>query len=235
MIRYYLSVCLCFIFLLIRTFYSSARIFVLIGISLRLFAYSSRTKGWTLSLINSLAKFFYSSEHRSRTDILFTYIFLFVIITNMLGLYSFSHHIILNSVSLVLVFLVIFLWRYSYECYFSKGWGSLATSLVVNITYPTLSLLLRNIEVLTHLFRPITLMARMWVNIWVGHSILSLLSFISIKSMSEEFNFKSSSLVLPIVQGSLLIYELIIIFLQSAVIVYLSFVYYRDNVKATKH
>jgi len=132
----------------------------------------------------------------------------------------------------VLIHLVIQLWWFSYKIYWDRGWNYLTNTLIVDIICPSLSLLLRNIEILTHIFRPVTLMARIWVNIWVGHCILSIISFIYIKRVSAGFGSWFIMLLFPIAQRLLLLYELIITLLQSTVIVYLSFIYYRDNLRA---
>lgn len=177
---------------------------------------------------------FYSTNHPSNICLLYTFVFFLVLSTNLIGLFIYNQHILLTRVILTLVGLVIILWLLSYRSYTNRGWGYLANMLIVNMTYPSLSLLLRNIEILTHLFRPVTLIARIWVNMWVGHCMLSIVSFLYIKIMSEGFTSRSSFILFPVIQRFFMLYELIIILLQSTVIVYLSFVYYRDNLRSTK-
>merc|ERR1711936_266354 len=113
--------------------------------------------------------------------------FFLITSTNLIGLYIYNQYVLLTSLILVLIRLVLILWIFSYRRYLNRGCNYLANTLIVNIIYPSLSLLLRNIEILTHMFRPVTLIARIWVNMWVGHCILSILSFIYIKRFSAGF------------------------------------------------
>ena len=190
---------------------------------------------WLITLLRTLINLFYSANHSNNVNLIYTFIFFLIASTNLIGLYRYNQHILLTSVILVLMRLVLMLWLFSYRRFIHRGWIYLANTLIVNMIYPSLSLLLRNIEILTHIFRPLTLMARIWVNIWVGHCMLSILSFIYIKRFSVGFGSGFTMLLFPIAQRSLLLYELIIVLLQSTVIVYLSFVYYRDNLSATNN
>ena len=195
--------------------------------------YVGKNRNWLTIFLRTLISLFYSVNHSSNVILIYTLFFFLIGSTNLIGLYIYNQHVLLTSLILVLIRLVLILWIFSYRRYLNRGWNYLANILIVNIIYPSLSLLLRNIEILTHLFRPVTLMARIWVNMWVGHCILSILSFIYIKRFSTGFGSWFTILLFPVVQGSLLLYELIITLLQSTVIVYLSFVYYRDNLRAT--
>lgn len=193
-----------------------------------------KSKNWVAIMLRPLRKPFYSPDHSGSVNLIYTIIFFLITTSNLLGLYIYNQHILLTRVVIVLTRLVFLLWIFSYKCFINRGWGYLASNLIINMIYPSLSLLLRNIEILTHLFRPLTLIARIWVNIWVGHCILSMLSFIFIKKVSRGLGSRISLLLLlSIAQRSLILYELIIILLQSTVIVYLSFVYYRENLRST--
>jgi len=196
--------------------------------------YVGKSRNWLTLLLRLLINLFYSANYSSNVILIYTLIFFLIASTNLIGLYIYNQHILLTRLILVLIRLVMILWIFSYRRYWNRGWNFLANSLIVNIIFPSLSLLLRNIELLTHMFRPVTLMARIWVNIWVGHCIISILSFAYIKRSYEGFGSWFAILLLPIAQGSLFIYEVIITLLQSTVIVYLAFVYYKDNLRATE-
>ena len=196
-------------------------------------SYVGKNRNRLTILLRTLINLFYSVNHSSNVTLIYTLFFFLIASTNLIGLYIYNQHVLLTSLILVLIRLVLILWIFSYRRYLNRGWNYLANTLIVNIIYPSLSLLMRNIEILTHMFRPVTLMARIWVNMWVGHCILSILSFIYIKRFFTGFGSWFTILLFPIAQGSLLLYELIITLLQSTVIVYLSFVYYRDNLRAT--
>jgi F0F1-type ATP synthase membrane subunit a len=85
---------------------------------------------------------------------------------------------------------------------------------------PLLSLLLSNIEILTQFFRPITLIARLWVNIWVGHLILGALSTLLI------LRGRVTALIRLI---GFFFFETGIICLQAFVFSYLIGVYWEEN------
>ena len=217
---------------IILTHWGTSLILVAIILGRTLSYVGKRRKGVTLFL-STLSKIFYSTDISNRVSTIFTFVFYLIAATNLTGLYVYNQHMLLSSVILVLMRLVLYLWIFSYRRYFNKGWIYLTNTLIVNITYPSLSLLLSNIEILTHIFRPLTLSARIWVNIWVGHSMLSILSFYYIKRFYAGFGSWFSILLFPTVQRSLFLYELMITLLQSSVIVYLSYVYYRDNLSST--
>jgi len=196
--------------------------------------YVGKSRNRLTLLLRVLMNLFYSANYSSNVILIYTLIFFLIASTNLIGLFIYNQHVLLTRLVLVLMRLVIILWIFSYRRYWNRGWNYLTNSLIVNIIFPSLSLLLRNIELLTHMFRPVTLMARIWVNIWVGHCIISILSFAYIKRSYEGFGSWFAILLLPIAQGSLFIYEVIITLLQSTVIVYLAFVYYKDNLRATE-
>ena len=198
-----------------------------------LLCYIGHKGNWLTALLGASNKIFLSANISSKESSIFTYVFIMITSTNLIGLYTYNQHLLLTSVILTLMRVVLILWIFSYRSYYIRGWNYLTNTLIVNISYPSLSLLLSNIEILTHIFRPLTLIARMWVNIWVGHCILTILSFIYIKRFSAGFRSWFTILLFPIAQSSLFLYELIITLLQSTVIVYLSFVYYRDNMSST--
>jgi len=205
---------------------------LIIVILVSILSHIGNSGNWLVIMLGSFKDLFHSENHSSRVILIFTFTFFMVISANLIGTFIYTQHILLTRLTLTLIRLVLILWIFSYRRYLKGGWKYLSNTLVVNIIYPSLSLLLRNIEILTHLFRPVTLIARIWVNMWVGHSILSILSFLYTKEVSVRQGLRSSILILPVTQGILFLYEIMIILLQSAVIVYLSFVYYKDNHRA---
>ena len=218
--------------LIITTHWGSGSL-VMFSVLVSLISSIGKKKNWLTVVLLLPIKFFSSANHPNKVNQMYTLTFFIIVSTNIIGLYTYNHHVLLSSVNLVLARVVLVLWIFSYRRYINRRWGHLTTTLIVNITYPSLSLLLRNIEILTHRFRPLTLIARIWVNMWVGHCILSIISFIFIKKLSVGFVSFSTMFLFPIAQSSLFLYELLIILLQSTVIVYLSFIYYRDNLNST--
>lgn len=150
-------------------------------------SYVGKNRNRLTILLRTLINLFYSVNHSSNVTLIYTLFFFLIASTNLIGLYIYNQHVLLTSLILVLIRLVLILWIFSYRRYLNRGWNYLANTLIVNIIYPSLSLLMRNIEILTHMFRPVTLMARIWVNMWVGHCILSILSFIYIKRFFTGF------------------------------------------------
>jgi F-type H+-transporting ATPase subunit a len=89
-----------------------------------------------------------------------------------------------------------------------------------------LSFLLSNIEILTHLFRPITLTARLWVNIWVGHLL--------IRALSTFVLISGRRIILWFSLGGFFFFETGIICLQAFVFRYLIRVYWKENLEHSK-
>lgn len=197
--------------------------------------YNNGNNSWSIILLGKIRYLFPDRTHSGNERLWYTLILFIVLSENLIGLYMCNQHMLLTSMILALLKLVLVLWLFSYRIYFSRGWKYLAGSLIINIGYPSLSFLLSNIEMLTHLFRPVTLMARIWVNIWVGHCMLTLTSFIIVKRLSGEHPSMFVYVACAMAQSALFLYEIIIVFLQSSVIVYLSFIFYRDNLKSTSN
>jgi F0F1-type ATP synthase membrane subunit a len=95
---------------------------------------------------------------------------------------------------------------------------------VGEMKFPLLSFLLSNIEILTQFFRPITLSARLWVNIWVGHLIIRAISLIFFSSFRRSF-----IILTTILQAGFFLFEAGIISLQTFVFSYLVKVYFEEN------
>ena len=208
--------------------------FMIITLLILLQVWKSFSSSKVNLLVNHLSKNSPTTKYGRKVSILYSLLFFFIVISNFLGLYTHINHPLISSTRRQLIIVVLFLWVNSYNTFILRGWKYLTSGLIVNITYPSLSLLLSNIEILTHLFRPITLIARMWVNIWVGHALLSIVSFFLVKFYFSGPTLYRSFISYPLLQGGLILYELIITLLQSLVIIYLSFIYYRDNLESTK-
>ena len=223
------------IFYLIIIFWAhwGVGLLLIVGVLFSIISHIGKTQKWSNTILSSIENLFYSSNLSCSVTIIYTVFFFLIVSTNLIGIFTYNQHVLLSSIILVLIRLVFFLWLFSYVSYINRRWNYLTNTLMVNIVYPSLSLLLRNIEILTHIFRPLTLIARIWVNMWVGHCILSIMSFMYIKGISVRFSSWITAILFPIAQCSLFLYELIIILLQSTVIVYLSIVYYNDNLKST--
>jgi len=183
-------------------------------------------------ILSTLSQIFIFKGVYDRRKLFYPLLFVMVFISNLLGLYTFGQHLFLSSFSFILIWLTISLWVFSYKGFIVRGLSHLTNALVVNIAYPTLSLLLSNIEIITHIFRPVTLIARLWVNVWVGHCLLSIISFRWLLRVRLSTGYPSSLILWSTLQGGLVFYELGVALLQSLVVVYLSYLYYRENCEA---
>lgn len=164
-------------------------------------------------------------------------LFLLISLSNLIGLWARSQHLIISSFSLVILFSVIYLWGMRYSPFYarkkSKSQPKLTRLLIVNINIPSLSILLSLIEIITHLFRPITLFARIWVNLWVGHLLLGVCRYLFLLATKGPL-LRSITLSVLIIAYSLLLiilqYEVLVSLLQPLVLVYLSVLYLKDNI-----
>ena len=157
----------------------------------------------------------------------FLRIFFFILITNWGGLIPFINHTFLTKIRISILLISSFFWIFSYLPFFFYGKENFTRFTIGEMKFPPLSFLLRNIEVLTHLFRPITLSARLWVNIWVGHLILRAISFYRLGVLGGSLGG-----ILAILRGAgFFLFEVGIIFLQTFVFTYLSKVYFEENLE----
>ena len=202
-------------------------------IMLRMLGWSGNVCRRPISALGSIRHIFNNKNNYTYITVVYSLFLLISLIVNILGLFIFGQQLFLSSFTFILLWLTTRFWLISYKEFFAKDWGYIVNILIVNITYPILSLLLRNIEIVTHIFRPITLMARLWVNIWVGHCLLSIVSFGWMLRFLHWKGCFSQILIWSILQGGLTLYELAVALLQSLVVVYLSYLYYKDNYEAT--
>lgn len=161
------------------------------------------------------------SKNRFYALSLFLRIFLLILFSNWMGLFPFLRHNFLRKIRSSILLIALFFWLFSYVPFFFFGKENFTRFVVGEMKFPILSFLLSNIEVLTHLFRPITLSARLWVNIWVGHLIMRSISFFSL----------ISPLLTPLVGVGFFLFEMGIIFLQTFVFRYLAKVYFEENLE----
>lgn len=182
---------------------------------------------------NHLSKSLFSrvSTHGTARLYFFSW-FVLIAIANLLGINPFSQQMLISRSSLTIFLSVIVLWIISYlQPIKVKGMIGLSQLVVVNISLPPLSLLISSIELITHLFRPITLLSRIWVNLWVGHLLLTVCSYLILLSVPTlrlgitMFSRFLASMVISVI----FIYEIGVSLLQSLVLVYLSALYYKDN------
>lgn len=160
-------------------------------------------------------------------NLIIRFLFLLIVWTNYLGLLVVYPQNFLIKFSFRLLIISLSLWFFSYFPIITKQKEKLSLFIIGEIKFPPLSLLLSNIEILTHLFRPITLTARLWVNIWVGHLILRGRSFL-VRFLRINKN------IIRFLKGQIwetrfLIFECLIIFLQTFVFTYLIKVYFEEN------
>jgi len=155
-------------------------------------------------------------------------VFLIVFRINYLGLIILIPQVFLNNLSVSLIFLAFSIWILTYIPTFYYNKNKISMSIIGDLMSPSLSLLLSNIEVLTHLFRPITLTARLWVNIWVGHLIIRVLSFVLVFRLKKTSTILLLTSTLILIRG-FFIFESLIIFLQTFVFRFLLKVFFEEN------
>lgn len=88
-------------------------------------------------------------------------IFLFLLFFNIIGLNVFVNQLFIGKLSTSLLFCSLTYWLRSYLPFIFQKKEKFRLFLVGGMGAPILSFLLSNIEILTHLFRPITLTARL--------------------------------------------------------------------------
>lgn len=154
-------------------------------------------------------------------------LFILILYNNLRGLFIFFRQNFLVKISCSLIFIALFFWRFSYLPFIYKKKEKFRLFIIGEIKFPSLSFLLSNIEILTHLFRPITLSARLWVNIWIGHLLIRSLSFLCrMRFLHFTFLIWCFNFVLQI---GFFLFELGIICLQTFVFSYLVKVYFEEN------
>ena len=154
-------------------------------------------------------------------------LFMAILIFNYFGLLVLLPQNFLRKFSLRLLIIALRIWIITYVPIIKIRKEKLSLFVIGEIKFPPLSLLLSNIEILTHLFRPVTLTARLWVNIWVGHLILRGLSFFFCFSF---FHISKIRILKSFLRESFFfVFERLIIFLQTFVFTYLIKVYFEEN------
>lgn len=154
-------------------------------------------------------------------------LFVFLFLINICGLNIFLNQRFIGKLSLSLLFISSVFWIRSYIPFLFLKKEKFTLFVIGEISFPVLSFLLSNIEILTHLFRPITLTARLWVNIWVGHLLIRSISTICIVSLMSGVSIVGIILILTIF--GFFLFELGIISLQAFVFSYLIGVYWKEN------
>ena len=211
--------------------------FLLMAFYLFLFIFFFKINNGSL-LNTNLKKFYFLSWVRSsllevkrnfiKFHVSILRVFLIVFLVNFLGLMILIPQIFLNAFSVSLISLAVVGWRSTYlpNYYYNKD--KVSMPLIGSLMAPSLSLLLSIIEMLTHLFRPITLTARLWVNIWVGHLIIRVLSFsLMLNSITPSLFF--STIFIAVIMGGFFIFERLIMFLQTFVFSFLLKVFFEEN------
>jgi F0F1-type ATP synthase membrane subunit a len=133
----------------------------------------------------------------------------------------------MGKLSRSLIIMAIGFWALSYSPFFHTNKEKFRLFIIGEIKFPRLSFLLSNIEILTHLFRPITLTARLWVNIWVGHLLIRALSSFYLNCLVSSTHVSTGFRLLT----GFFFFERGIIFLQAFVFRYLISVYWKENLE----
>ena len=155
------------------------------------------------------------------------FLFMGIFLTNLGGLLVVLPQNFIYKLSISLLLISLFFWSYTYLPIIKANKEKLTLFVIGEMKFPMLSLLLSHIEILTHIFRPVTLTARLWVNIWVGHLILRGISFIFCRRL---INFKLNPLFWGgVSQIGFFLFEGGIISLQTFVFSYLIKVYFEEN------
>ena len=150
MIRYLFILLLSFYILI---FIDNTWIIWLFLISLfiiRLTSWRNEKGSYRVIIIDKVSSLFYSKKFTKSANILYSLAFVFVISINISGLFCYNQHILLSAIAVTLSILAMTLWLFSYRAYIHSGWIYFSSRVIVNIGYPALSILLRNIEILTH-------------------------------------------------------------------------------------
>ena len=162
-----------------------------------------------------------------RFPIIIIFLFIGILFTNLGGLLVVMPQNFIYKISFSLLVMAIFFWGYTYLPIIKVGKEKLTLFVIGEMKFPVLSLLLSHIEILTHIFRPVTLTARLWVNIWVGHLIIRGISFTFCRRM---VNFRVNPLFWGgVSQVGFFLFEGGIISLQTFVFTYLIKVYFEEN------
>lgn len=158
---------------------------------------------------------------------LITFLFFGIIFTNLGGLLVVLPQSFIYKISFSLLVIAFFFWFFTYVPFFKAGKEKLTLFIIGEMKFPILSLLLSHIEILTHFFRPVTLTARLWVNIWVGHLIIRGISFVFCSGLLNIFF--NTTWWWGIFQIGFFLFEAGIISLQTFVFTYLIKVYFEEN------
>ena len=162
-----------------------------------------------------------------RFFIIIIFLFFGIFFTNLGGLLVVIPQNFIYKISFSLLLIAIFFWGYTYLPIIKIKKEKLTLFVIGEIKFPVLSLLLSHIEILTHVFRPVTLTARLWVNIWVGHLIIRGISFIFRRRL---VNLRINTFLWGgISQVGFFLFEGGIISLQTFVFTYLIKVYFEEN------
>jgi len=154
-------------------------------------------------------------------------VFFIIMLTNTTGLLVFFPQNFIYKYSIMLLIIALSFWAYTYTPIVTNKKEKITLFIIGEMKFPTLSLLLSHIEILTHIFRPITLMARLWVNIWVGHLIIRGVSFaFCARGLKIRIN---STLWIGVTQMGFFLFETGIMLLQTFVFTYLIKVYFEEN------
>jgi F-type H+-transporting ATPase subunit a len=156
-------------------------------------------------------------------------LFLLIGLLNISGLHIFLRQGYMGKISSSLVLMAVIFWLRSYLPFAFKQKEKFRLFLIGRMKFPSLSFLLSNIEILTHFFRPITLTARLWVNIWVGHLLMRVLSTLCLVTLQEGGWLRLGHIARAGMMVGFFLFEFGIMSLQTFVFTYLVGVYWVEN------
>lgn len=155
-------------------------------------------------------------------------LFMFVLMGNVLGLlpYSFtytSHLIVTGVLALIVFFMVIAFGIYNHGLHFFSLF-------VPPNAHPLILLFVVPIEIVSFFVRPLTLSVRLFANMMAGHIVLKVILSFAVAAASLGAVGTVLGFIPVFVNAGMLIFELLVAFVQAYVFAILSCVYLKDSV-----
>lgn len=157
---------------------------------------------------------------------LMTFIFMFILTNNLIGLVPYSFTITSHMTVTFLISFSIFIGVNIIG--FEKHGLNLFSLFLPSNTSIFLALFLIPIELFSYITKPISLGIRLFVNLMAGHSLLKMIAWFSWNILLIE-NVKAVAFILPILILVLIMgLELVVAFLQAYVFITLTAIYLND-------
>lgn len=156
-------------------------------------------------------------------------VFIFVLVGNILGLipYSFtytSHLIVTATLALMIFFMVIGFGIYNHGMHF------FSLFLPAGVPWWLVPFILP-IEILSFFVRPLTLSVRLFANMMAGHIVLKVVTSFGIMAASMGGAYVVLGFFPVLVNAGMLMFELLVAFIQAYVFALLACVYLKDSVE----